>query len=228
LIAKINRTNYPEIFKAPSVLDRALRVLRLAEEDFGVEFLSAPEIAQVLKDKFRLPTTHQAVRQALGARPQFVDTRQVKRGYRGRAVVAYRIMSPGAEFLDAGGTASDEETPRRAPKRRQTSRKQTSTKRQSEAGQRERANGASRQAARATSASTSRSRVGPKRALAELIAEGFFDESRTIADAKERLRHKKGLNFKVQDLSPALVRLLREGSLDREQGEGGQYEYRRP
>jgi hypothetical protein len=227
LIAQINRTNYPEIFSAGSVLDRALRVLRLAEEEFGVEFLSAPEIAQVLKEKFRLPTTHQAVRQALAARPQYVDTQSVKRGSRGRAVVAYRIMSPGADFLDAGGTASEETQPaKRAPTRRRAApRRRSTAKKKSKAEEREQpdASGESR-----SSASTPRSRLGPKRALGELIAEGFFDEPRTIADAKERLRHKKGLSFTLQDLSPALVRLLREGSLDREQGDGGQYEYRRP
>jgi hypothetical protein len=247
LISQIDRTAYPEIFQAATVLDRALRLLRLAEEDFDVEFLSAPEIAQVLREKFRLPTTHQAVRQALATTPQYVDTQQVRRGSRGRSVLAYRIMSPGTNFLDAGGTSVEPESTR--PTRRRNSggkRRPVSTKRKAGAkrnlgatrrkvadrrqptGEASGSSSGQTRSARSSSPSPTRTRRGPKTALGELIVEGFFDEPRTIGDAKDRLRHKKGLTFTLQDLSPSLVRLLREGSLDREQNEAGQYEYRRP
>lgn len=228
LIAEINRTVYPQIFSATTVLDRALHVLRLAEEDFGVELLSAPEIAQILVEKFRLPTTHQAVRQALGARPQYVDTTQVKRGAGGRSVLAYRIMSPGTDFLDGGGTTAATEgstsSAEQAPKAR--ARRKTTRKRQPSATEATKAGAKSGRANRSPAPSTRKK--GPKTALVELISEGFFDEPRLIGDTRERLRHKKGLNFTLQDLSPTLVRLLREGSLDREQNDSGQYEYRRP
>jgi hypothetical protein len=62
--------------------------------------------------------------------------------------------------------------------------------------------------------------------LGELIDEGFFSQARTINEAQEQLRHKRGVRFSLQELSPAFVRLLREGRLDRERNDSGQYEYR--
>ena len=62
--------------------------------------------------------------------------------------------------------------------------------------------------------------------LEELIDEGFFNEPRTMAETQERLRHKKGIRYTLQDLSPTFVRLLREGRLDRDRNASGQYEYR--
>ena len=234
LVAEINRTAYPEIFSVSNALDRSLRILRLADVDFGVEFLSAPEIAQILVEKFRLPTSHQAVRQALGTKPQYVDTTQVFRGSRGRAVLAYRIMSPGIDFLDAGGSAAQEggSTPSRSrptkarPKKSKGSRQAASAAERAGTNAEAEATGTGKSKKNASTASARKK--GPKAALTELITEGYFDEPRLIGDARERLRHKKGLSFTLQDLSPALVRLLRERSLDREQNESGQYEYRRP
>jgi len=69
-------------------------------------------------------------------------------------------------------------------------------------------------------------RRGPKTVVGELIDEGFFKEPRTIGEAQEQLRHKKGVRYTLQDLSPAFVRLLREGRLDRDRNASGQYEYR--
>jgi hypothetical protein len=69
-------------------------------------------------------------------------------------------------------------------------------------------------------------RRGPKAALGDLIDDGFFSEARTINDAQEQLRHKRGLRFTLQELSPSFVRLLREGRLDRDRNDSGQYEYR--
>jgi hypothetical protein len=73
---------------------------------------------------------------------------------------------------------------------------------------------------------TKRRRRGPKSALEDLVGEGFFSEARTINDAQEQLRHKKGLTFTLQELAPAFVRLLRERQLDRDRNDSGHYEYR--
>ena len=64
--------------------------------------------------------------------------------------------------------------------------------------------------------------------MTSLITEGFFNKPQTMTATQEYLRHKKGLTFKVSDLSPTFVRLLREGLLDRDRNEAGQYEYKRP
>jgi hypothetical protein len=216
LIHGINRTAYPEIASATKVLDRALAVLRLASRDFNIDGLTAPEIAKVLTEKFRQRTTRQAVTQALGAAHTMVDT-----GRRGRTTV-YRIMQPGEDYLEAGGSQArageDGKSPSLRRRRRQSRRRQP-------AG-RSRASSASEETSPAPRAARGGRRRGPKAVLEELISEGFFSEPRTMVETQEQLRHKKGIRYTLQDLSPTFVRLLREGRLDRDRNASGQYEYR--
>jgi hypothetical protein len=219
LIREIDRTKYPEIFSAGKVADRALRVLRLAENEHGVEWLSAPDIALILSEKFRIRTTHQAVRNGLTPLGHLVDTREEPGGVRGKITV-YRIMTPGIEYLDALDANSPPVAPSPKPPGRKTAAKARSRKARPQPKTPNAADKPSRSSRRA-------SRVGPKQALGALIGEGFFDEPRMIRAAQEQLKHRKGLTFTVQELSPALVRLLRDGRLGREQSESGQYEYRR-
>jgi hypothetical protein len=213
LIDEINRTAYPEIASASKVLDRALALLRLASRDFGIDGLTAPEIAKVLTEKFRQRTTRQAVTQALSAAHTMADT-----GRRGRTTV-YRIMQPGEDYLDAGGSESQPTERRSRPSRRGRGRQPKS------AGQ-----SRGKSTRKAKNATTARAgagrRRGPKTVLGELIDDGFFKEPRTMGDAQEQLRHKRGIRYTLQDLSPAFVRLLREGRLDRDRNASGQYEYR--
>jgi hypothetical protein len=61
-----------------------------------------------------------------------------------------------------------------------------------------------------------------------LIEEGFFDSPKVISDIQDQLRDKRGAVFKATDLSPALVRLLRENALDRDRNDSNQFEYRVP
>jgi hypothetical protein len=211
LIDEINRTAYPEIASATKVRDRALAVLRLAKRDFEIDGLTAPEIAKVLTNKFRQRTSRQAVTQALGAAHAMVDTRT-----RGRTTV-YRIMQKGEDHLDRGGDQDRaSETGQVASTRRR--------RRKPKPGRRAKA-GAKTSGQKLATTRTTRRR-GPKTALGELIDEGFFSQARTINDAQEQLRHKKGIRFTLQELSPAFVRLLRDGRLDRDRNASGQYEYR--
>jgi hypothetical protein len=213
LIEGINRTAYPEIASASKVLDRALALLRLASRDFNIDGLTAPEIAKVLTEKFRQRTTRQAVTQALSAAHTLVDT-----GRRGRTTV-YRIMQPGEDYLDAGGSQSQTTERRTSPSRRGRRRQPKS---RSSAG-------ASRAKTETKTTATPRARGGrrrgPKTVVGELIDEGFFSEPRTMAETQDQLRHKKGMRYTLQDLSPTFVRLLREGRLDRDRNDSGQYEY---
>jgi hypothetical protein len=215
LIEGINRTAHPEITSATKVLDRALAVVRLASRDFDIDGLSAPEIAKVLTEKFRQRTSRQAVTQALGSAHAMVDT-----GTRGRVTI-YRIMQSGEDYLDAGGSegqagengsSRQSPTPGRPRRRKRT----TSPKRDKPA---------TKQIKAASTIRTGRRR-GPKSVLGELIDEGFFGTARTMSEAQEQLKHKKGVRLTLQDLSPAFVRLLREGRLDRDRNASGQYEYR--
>lgn len=211
LVDGINRTAYPEIAAASKVLDRALAVLRLASRDFGIDGLTAPEIAKILTEKFRQRTTRQAVTQAVSAAHTMADT-----GRRGRSTV-YRIMQPGEDYLDAGGSKS-QPTERPAGPSRRARRRQPKSPGQSRTKSAPKAKGATVRARGG--------RRGPKTVLGELIDEGFFKEPRIMGETQEQLRHKKGVRYTLQDLSPAFVRLLREGRLDRDRNAGGQYEYR--
>ena len=94
LLTELNRTAYPQIGQAERVLERSLWILRIANEEHGLDGLSAPEIATVLSNKFRLKATPQAVRKALDGAGTFVDRDSTG------AVTRYRLMQPGEQHLD--------------------------------------------------------------------------------------------------------------------------------
>jgi hypothetical protein len=68
-------------------------------------------------------------------------------------------------------------------------------------------------------------RPGPKAAISQLVDAGFFRTARTISEIQEELEHRRGHGYSVQELSPALVRSVRDQSLSRERNSEGQYEY---
>ena len=72
------------------------------------------------------------------------------------------------------------------------------------------------------------SRPGPKQAVLELKVKGFFSTKRIISDVRDYLQKKRGHSFTLQDLSPALLSLVRSGELDRDKNPEGQYEYKAP
>src|SRR5258706_8336591 len=88
LLEKLDRARHPEVSAAPRVLERALFLIRAARDDHSIDGLSAMQIAKVLTDKFRVRTSHQAVRQALDAAGDKVD-----RNSSGR-IATSRIMHP--------------------------------------------------------------------------------------------------------------------------------------
>jgi hypothetical protein len=219
LINSLSRTDHPEITGAARALDRALYLLQVAEADHGIDGMTAPQIAKVLTDKFRQSVSRQAIGQALDAAGKYVD-RTPQPG----AAAIYRLMAPGEEYLAAGGATAEEAKPgssggsQRKQRSRPRATAKTKPKAKTEAGR------------TPSTASSTRKRSGrsPKGLIEELIAEGFFAEPRTIGAIQDRLRHKKGVQLKATDLSPALVRLLRQNALDRERDESNQYEYSVP
>jgi hypothetical protein len=71
-------------------------------------------------------------------------------------------------------------------------------------------------------------RLGPKAVLEELISEDFFQTPRALGEALDHIRRSKAYQFRPNELSPALVRLVREKKLKRDRTEDGQYEYSVP
>ena len=70
------------------------------------------------------------------------------------------------------------------------------------------------------------SRTGPRSALRQLAEGEFFKNPRSIGDIQKHLETRRALRFKLQDLSPHLGFLVREGLLDREKNEKKVYEYK--
>ena len=200
ILENLDRTAHPDVRNATRVLDRALHLLLAVKEQHGVDGLGASAIARILTDKFRVRTTRQAVQQALDGAGDKVDRVTPASGGS-----YYRIMHPGEVYLSGGSKES------RAPDERHatSSRKRKPKKTES----------AIKEARRSTTV------VGPRTAVEQLIAEGFFAEKRRIGDIAQHLDHKKGYKFKVTSLSPVLTRMLRDGRLDRTRADDGQYEY---
>jgi len=219
LLRAIDRTAYPDVGSTTRTADRALKVLQLAHQDYDVDGLTASEIAEILSQKFRLPVKVGAVKIALQRETSTVDIRPGPGGSR-----LFHIMAPGDEYLaqlragsDAG--ADGGAGSRTAPKKAKASnrKRRASTKPKTE----ERPAGGSGVKAR----KKTNGRPGPKAAVAILADDGFFDEPRTISQIREELRHHKGHAYSVQELSPALVRSLRDHTLARARTDSGQYEY---
>lgn len=209
LIEGIDRTKHTEVADEPKVLERALHILKIAHDEFGIDGLSANEIARVLTEKFRIRTTRQRVNQVLDSATTLVD----RASGAGRRGARYRIMAPGERHLakprDEGKDRTDTTSRKSTSQPRRAARKQAKSKGPSATSQRRRRS------------------VGPRAAIDGLLSDGYLDEPRTIGDVRDYLESKKGRTFKVTDISPTLTRMLRDGSLDREKTEAGQYEYQR-
>jgi hypothetical protein len=213
LLAAIDRTKYSDVGATSRVADRALKVLQLVNSDHGVDGLTATEIAEILTKKLRLPVKTHAIRMALIRETDTVDVRPRADGKR-----VFHIMEPGEEYLSrlrsGKGEAAVQTT--QARRRRPTRRSPPASAKEDELA-------APRTGSTSRRAGTGR--PGPKTAIAQLIAAGYFASPRLISHVQDELKHKRGHQYSLQDLSPTLVRCLREGLLKRDRNEEGQYEY---
>jgi hypothetical protein len=213
LIDAIDRTSYPDIGATKRVADRALKVLQLAHQDYGVDGLTAAEIATILSRKFRLPVKTNSVNKALERETDTVDIRSDPGSSR-----VFHIMAPGDVYLHnlrsgkegtLTQTFSAKEAKKASARKSPTTRESTETKKPT--------NGVTRK--------KTSSRPGPKAAVIQLIELGFFRAARTVSDIQQEMKHKRGHHYSLQELAPALVRSIRDGSLTRERNDTGHYEY---
>ena len=70
--------------------------------------------------------------------------------------------------------------------------------------------------------------LGPKSAIAWLIESGFFSTGRTRTEVQEYVRTKRGYDLGKDQLGLAMLRLVREGVLERGENQDGQYEFKQP
>lgn len=94
IIKQLNRTKYPQISILKKVKDRSLMVLKIAQDEFEIDGLTPPQIAEILTKKFRLKTSRQAVHMAMEDAGALVDRMPGS----GKAY-KYSLMAPGEQHL---------------------------------------------------------------------------------------------------------------------------------
>ena len=212
LLSVIDSTQHPGVASASKALDRALMVLQIAFNDHGVDGLTAGEVAEILTEKFRITSPKSSVRMALRRAPTLVNRVTSGSGHR------YRIMAPGEEYLAHLGESEPVVSPKQKRSKKTSKKKPRKSKRKT----RKKAKKVSK---RGGSNKKTRTRVGPKAAVSGLIDSGYFAKARTISEIQTHLKDKRGFNYAVQQLSPALLRLVRDRKLDRDESAEGTYEY---
>ena len=76
------------------LVEKSLAVLLLARDEFGIDGMSSPEIAEVLTKKFRVPQVHaRNITTGLSRRPEYVSRVRAGRGYK------YLLMVVGESHL---------------------------------------------------------------------------------------------------------------------------------
>lgn len=212
LLGVLDSTAHPEILRATLALDAALLVLQAAQKSANIEWLGPSEISRVLKEKFRLPFENGAIRMALSRATDLVDSRTQGHGFE------YRLMAPGEKYLANG---SRHAAPRRKP--RNTESKEPDPVPPSSASHN--APKARSPSKRIESKGGSAGRPGPLGLMQVLIADGYFDQPRTIGDIIEHVSSTKAHRYKTTDLSPTLVRLVRSEKLTRDKNSNDQFQY---
>jgi hypothetical protein len=210
----LDRTAHPEINHGGSALLNALGLLRAAKEDLNVDGLSAAAISQTLVDKFRCRITRQAISMALNRAGRYVN-----RHKEGGAVI-FRIMAPGEEYLRS--TAQSASTATSGAKKsgargRSPHVKKGASDRQAKHRTKDEREGGGRQSSTKGS--------GAWAATTRLVSEGFFRERRVIGAIVAHMKENEGRRYKANEISPALLRLLRDKKLVRAKNKDGQYEY---
>jgi hypothetical protein len=158
---------------------------------------------------------------ALGNATSFVNRIPHAKGY------LYKIMGPGENYLAGAtkpGTKTDNvETPRKRGigrrKKSETEKKPSESKSDSSS---------TPDSASNKTASASKSKTGPKAAVKALIASGYFSNPQKAPDIRDFLNMKRGLNFGIDQIRLVLLRLVRDGELDRDENDDGNYEYKAP
>jgi len=221
LLHSIDSTQYPEIGAAGKVLDRSLMVLKLALEDHEVDGLKTGDISKVLTDKFRIGTSSNAVNMALSSASDLVNRVPVGQGF------IYRIMEPGLRYLREMPADQDGTT---KPIRKSTSHRKRKPKAtdssEKNADKVDKQKGVSKKSSAKKTKSTQK--IGPKVAVQSLIDSGFLSVPRTGPEIQAELSKKRGLNFDITAIRVALLRLLRDQKIERDENKEGQYEYRAP
>jgi hypothetical protein len=221
LLSSIDSTQHPGVVAASKVLDRALMVLQIALNDHGVDGLTPAQIAEILTGKFRVSTTKDAVKKALGRATSFVNRIPHGKGY------LYKIMGPDEAYL-VGGTQPVTKNPSVKIQRKRRIRRNKGSEREEKTSESQIENSLERDSAKNKRTSGRLSKTGPKAAVKALIDSGYFSSPHTGPDIHDFLNKKRGLNFGIDQIRLVLLRLVRDGELERDENDAGNYEYKAP
>ncbi len=214
LLSKIDSTQYPGILSASKVLDRSLLVLMIALKDHHIDGLTPSAIARILTDKFRMKTTKEAIGMALGRATTLVNRTPDGQGF------LYKIMAPGEEYLsrlDSGDNLSRAVTSTRKVRTKKTAIKSNNDISTNNGGKQNRDRKTKKKNV-PDQRVAKKSIVGPKGAILSLIESGFFDKGKTGPEVQTYLKNKRGFNIGAAQLRLAMLRLVRDKKLDRDEG----------
>lgn len=220
VFATLERSRASEVDDATGAQAKALAVLMVARREFDIDGLTATQISSIISGKFRSRVTRQGIATALDRAGKRVDHVKV-----GKGAARYRIMQAGEQWLADG--AKDDDGSSAAPRKARSIRRAkpkadetgaTNAVHQSKA----KPSRNERSKAQAAKRTTIRS---PKASVQALITNGWFTTPRQLGDIREELESSAALRFKPTELSPAMIRLLRDGLLRRSKNSSGQYEY---
>jgi hypothetical protein len=99
IVSRINRTKYQKMTSLESALDRSLYILLAVRDDLSIDGLSPTQIANLLRDVFRIKATKNAVSMALGKDTKYTDRNPVN--VNGAKGYIYKIMHDGEEYIKA-------------------------------------------------------------------------------------------------------------------------------
>lgn len=215
LASKEDASEWHAVWESKKPLDKWLAVLAIAERQIGPKTaLSAPEIAQVAVDRFRLSGVHGTnVSRDLKAGRKYVS--RAKRG----TGFEYWLTRDGLAYISKRRDELSDLAHAPKPTSRKSARptKKTRPAKQS--------NSPKEKATSPRARGGTSGRLGPKAMLEDLIGRGYFKSPRTISEVQGHLQHQRGHRYKATELSPALVRLIRDGALKRDTNADGTYEY---
>ena len=224
LLSAIDSTQHPGVLSASKVLDRALMVLNIALTNHNIDGLTPSAIARILTDKFRVNDTRKAVGMALSRATTLVN--RIPDGYG----FLYKIMNPGKKYLEHLGTGDGT---RKAPIPKRKGRIKRSTivannDASPQKGGMQKKNSKTKKKNAEDQQAKKKSTVGPKAAILNLIDTGFFDKGKTGPEVQAYLKDKRGFNIGTAQLRLAMLRLLRDDKLIRDENAEGHYEYAKP
>jgi hypothetical protein len=214
VLEQLDRTAHPDISHNDTSLNNALRVIRAAKAELGVDGVTASRITKVLVDKFRCKITQQAVSQALNRAGRYVNRQK-----EGKHVL-FRIMGPGEDYLDGLKSPDSHGSKPRTRKRKRAGEKAAIKSFKKKENEMQKTTRPKR--------TSSKRKVGPATAISRLYDIGYFSTGHTIVEIVDRLRHDFGHTLKQNEISPVLLRWLRGEKLVRTLNSDKQYEYKQP